>query len=161
MQTFNITTKVQSYKENELPEEYKRLVDEAKRQTSHSYSPYSHFCVGAAVELSDGTILGGSNQENAAYPSGTCAERTTLFYAHSAYPDKAITAIAIACYTEGHFTHEPGSPCGACRQVMVEFEDEKKTPMKVILYGEKETYVFDRASDLLPLVFVQDSLFNA
>lgn len=158
MNEFTIRTHVKSYQENELPEEYRSLVEAAKQNIFHSYSPYSEFKVSAAVRLEDGTVLQGTNQENCAYPSGLCAERTTLFYAHSQHPDKAVTAIAIACYTHGAFTPNPGSPCGACRQVMVEFEHIAKRPMAVILYGSEETYVFDSAADLLPLVFVPESL---
>lgn len=152
------TIAAKSYQYNELPEDYRSLVDEAKRQTKNSYSPYSHFAVGAAARLTDGTIVCGSNQENAAYPSGLCAERTTLFYAHSQYPGKPVKMLAIACFTEGHFTADPGAPCGACRQVMLEFEHADKQPMTVLLYGERETLVFEKASDLLPLCFVQESL---
>lgn len=158
MKDLVITTKALAYENSELPEEYKALVEAAKRQTENSYSPYSHFAVGAAARLMDGTMVCGSNQENAAYPSGLCAERTTLFYAHSQYPGRPVEALAIACYTDGHFTSEPGSPCGACRQVMTEFEHVDKQPMKVILYGEKETFVFASAKDLLPLTFVSESL---
>lgn len=160
MKDLVITTRAIAYSYDELPDEYRTLVDEAKRQTKNSYAPYSHFQVGAAVRLQDGTIVGGSNQENAAYPSGLCAERTTLFHTHSQYPGNPATAIAIACYTEGAFTPEPGSPCGSCRQVMVEFEHVDKQNMKVILYGEKETFVFNSAADLMPLLFVPESLHN-
>lgn len=158
MTEFDIITKVRSYKEGELPEEDCILVEEAKNNISHSYSPYSHFAVSVAIRLEDGTVMKGTNQENCAYPSGLCAERTTLFYAHSQHPDKAVVALAIACFTNGQYTPFPGAPCGACRQVMVEFEHIAKQPMKVILYGTEETYVFDSAADLLPLKFVPESL---
>lgn len=158
MNQLTITTQAKVYTESELPADIRALVDEAKRQTANSYSPYSHFAVGAAARLEDGTVVKGSNQENAAYPSGLCAERTTLFYANSQYPDQAVRALAIACYTSGQFTPEPGSPCGACRQVMIEFEHRLGKPMQVILYGANRTFVFDSASDLMPLCFYAESL---
>lgn len=158
MKQFTIETRVNAFSEGELPEEYQALVDEAKDNIFHSYSPYSEFKVSVAVRLEDGTVIKGTNQENCAYPSGLCAERTTLFYAHSQHPDKAVVALAIACYTNGAFTPFPGAPCGACRQVMVEFEHIARQPMKVILYGTEETYVFSSAADLLPLKFVPESL---
>lgn len=158
MRELTIQAKATAYRENELPADIRELVDAAKANITHSYSPYSHFAVSAAIRLSDGTIMQGTNQENCAYPSGLCAERTTLFYAHSLHPDKAVTAIAICCYTNGQFTAAPGSPCGACRQVMTEFEHIAHTPMQVILYGTDETYVFPSAASLLPLVFVPESL---
>ena len=114
--TFNY--KVCTYEE--LAEQERQLIEAAKKATQQSYAPYSHFHVGTAALLDDDTIVTGTNQENAAYPSGLCAERTTLFYASSAYPDKAVVALAIAAYTKGEFTSTPISPCGACRQVMLE-----------------------------------------
>ncbi|MCQ2335485.1 MAG: cytidine deaminase [Paludibacteraceae bacterium] len=158
MKEITLSTKATLYQENELPAEYQQLVQEAKHQTNHSYSPYSHFQVGAAALLEDGTIVKGSNQENAAYPSGLCAERTTLFYANSTYPHLAVKAIAIACYTDGAFTPQPGSPCGACRQVMIEFEHLHKQKMAVILYGAEHSVVFESAADLLPMCFFAESL---
>ncbi|MBR7153865.1 MAG: cytidine deaminase, partial [Paludibacteraceae bacterium] len=123
-----------------------------------SYCPYSHFHVGAAAKLANGIVMRGSNQENAAYPSGLCAERTALFAAGAQYPEQPVTKLAIACFTGGHFTKEPGSPCGACRQVMLETEHRYGGKMEVLLYGEEETYVFESAADLLPLIFVSENL---
>ncbi|MBQ9339299.1 MAG: cytidine deaminase [Paludibacteraceae bacterium] len=158
MRDLTITTTAKLYRNDELPAEYVSLVEEAKRQTSHSYSPYSHFAVGAAALLVDGTVIGGSNQENAAYPSGLCAERTTLFYANSMYPDKPVKALAIACFTGGHFTSQPGTPCGSCRQVMIESEHRAGQPMVIILYGTEQTCVFSSAQDLLPLSFFAEAM---
>ena len=143
---------------DELSKEQQAVVAKAKEQTEHSYCPYSGFHVGAAAELKNGVVVPGCNQENAAYPSGLCAERTALFAAGAQYPDQPVMRLAIACYTDGHFTAEPGAPCGACRQVMIETEDRYKQPMEVILYGDKETYIFRSAADLLPLIFVGDNL---
>lgn len=158
MKEYNLTTKMKSYQLDELTEEQRAVVEIAKEQTKNSYSPYSHFQVGAAAQLANGVIIRGSNQENAAYPSGLCAERTALFAAGAQYPDQPVTKLAIACYTGGHFTKEPGSPCGACRQVMLETEHRYEGKMEVLLYGENETYVFESAADLLPLIFVKENL---
>ena len=158
MKEFTIDTRIRSYAWDELSEADKQLLEVAKRKTQDSYSPYSHFCVGAAALLEDGTIIGGCNQENAAYPSGLCAERSALFAAGAQHPDQPVVELAIACYTDGHFTKEPGSPCGACRQVMIETEHRYGGKMKVLLYGAEETFVFDSAADLLPLIFVSENL---
>ena len=138
---------------DELSDGQRELITAAKQMTGKSYSPYSHFSVGAAVRLSNGGIICGSNQENAAYPSGLCAERTALFAANANYPDQAVVSLAIACFTGGHFTRQPGSPCGGCRQVMVETEHRYGQPMEILLYGEEYIYQFRSAADLLPLVF--------
>lgn len=158
MKELLINTSVQVYAYDELPAEYKELVDIARDMTRNAYNPYSHFAVGAAIRMANGQIVRGSNQENAAYPSGLCAERTAMFAASANYPGVAMKQLAVAAFTDGHFTGEPGSPCGACRQVMVEYEDKQKEPMVVLLYGEKYTYVFRSSLDLLPLYFVGESL---
>ena len=145
---------------DELPAHLRELVEVARTKTQDAYCPYSHYHVGAAALLADGQVLTGANQENAAYPSGLCAERTTLFAANANNPKTPVTALAIACYTKGHFTYEPASPCGACRQVMLETEHRFQQPMKVILYGEDMCYIFDSASDLLPVNFVAENLLG-
>lgn len=138
----------------ELCEQDRELIDAAKRATERSYAPYSHFQVGAAVRLVDETIVTGTNQENAAYPSGLCAERTALFYAGSTHPDKAVVALAIAAYAEGCFTQEPIAPCGACRQVMLEVEQRHNRPIRLLLYGAEITCIIeDGVGALLPLAF--------
>lgn len=138
----------------ELCEQDRRLVDAAKAATQGSYAPYSTFQVGAAALLSDGTVVSGSNQENAAYPSGLCAERTTLFYANAAHPDKAVIALAVAAYTDGKFTNVPIPPCGACRQVALEVEHRYNTPIRLLLYGTEGTYLIEGGiGELLPLTF--------
>ena len=115
-------------------------------------SPYSKFHVGAAALLEDGTIVTGSNQENAAYPSGLCAERVALFHAGHQYPDMPVVALAIAAATNGRQV-ESISPCGACRQVLLEAEQRYGKPMKVLLCGTKEVVVAESAELLLPLCF--------
>src|SRR5699024_9590066 len=108
--------------------------------TRRSYAPYSHFSVGAAALLANGVVVTGTNQENAAYPSGLCAERTTLFYANSQYPDQAVVTLAIAARTEKDFIDTPIPPCGACRQVILETEKRYKQPIRILLYGKKCIY---------------------
>lgn len=153
-----LKTTVQVMSWDELSTDEQELMEVAKTQTQKSYSPYSHFQVGAAVRLEDGRIIVGTNQENAAYPSGLCAERAALFAAGSMFPELPVRVLAIACYTNGHFTAEPGSPCGSCRQVMVETEHRYPGKMKVMLYGEKHIFVFQSAQDLMPLSFVSEDL---
>ena len=158
MKEYNLTTKMKSLQWDELTGEQRAVVEIAKEQIKRSYCPYSGFHVGAAAKLANGLIMRGANQENAAYPSGLCAERTALFSAGALYPDQAVESLAIACYTNGQFTRLPGSPCGACRQVMTETEHRYSGSMEVILYGEDEIYVFESAKDLLPLIFVSENL---
>lgn len=158
MKEIAIETKIRSYQWDELTEQQQQLIAIAKEQTERAYCPYSHYHVGAALLLEDGTIIRGCNQENAAYPSGLCAERSALFAAGASHPHVPVLKLAIACYTHGHFTAEPGSPCGACRQVMIETEHRYGQNMEIILYGEKESYVFESAKDLLPLCFVSEKL---
>ena len=158
MKELEITTKVLVCSQDELSAELRDLVEMAKNKTQDAYCPYSNFHVGAAALLADGQVITGANQENAAYPSGLCAERVTLFAANANHPNTPVVALALACYTHGHFTREVASPCGACRQVMLETENRYGIPMKVILYCEEGCYVFDKASDLLPLCFAADSL---
>ena len=152
-----IPLKVYDYEE--LSEADCQLIDKAKEMTYHSYAPYSHFSVGAAALLANGEIVCGSNQENAAYPSGLCAERTTLFYANSQYPDVAVTTIAIAARNEsGNFVEQPVSPCGACRQVMLESQWRGGVPLRILLYGTEGIYELSKVEDLLPLCFTADDM---
>lgn len=158
MKQLTLQTNVTVCQLEELSPVLRELVETAKAKTQDAYCPYSHYHVGAATLLSDGQVITGSNQENAAYPSGLCAERTTLFAANANNPHTPVEALAIACYTNGHFTKDAASPCGACRQVMLETEHRFEKDMKVILYGEDNCYVFERAADLLPLNFVAENL---
>jgi len=140
--------------EEELNEVEQKLLAAAKEATFRSYAPYSKFHVGAAALLDNGEIITGNNQENCAYPSGLCAERTTLFYANSRYPDVPVRILCIAARgTSGEFTKEPISPCGACRQVMLETEHRFGSPIQVMLYGTDGTYFIDSARELLPVSF--------
>lgn len=149
---------IRKYIYEELSDSDKQLVEAAKEATKRSYAPYSHFNVGAAVTLEDGTIITGANQENAAYPSGLCAERTALFHAGSQYPDKAVTTLAIAASNSEGFTELPVTPCGACRQVLLETEMRYKRPIRVLMYGKAFIYEIFGTKDLLPLSFTDKSM---
>lgn len=137
-----------------------RLIEAAKTATQTSYAPYSHFCVGAAVLLENGEIVCGSNQENAAYPAGTCAERTAIHYANAQFPGVRPVVIAVAArkVEENHFLKQPISPCGVCRQVMIETQARFGAPFRVLLYGEEAIFDLDSASVLLPFQFDSASL---
>ena len=154
MRTLTIETPIQVYTYHELSAEERKLTESALEATHRSYAPYSNFHVGAAVLLENDVIVTGTNQENVAYPSGLCAERTALFYANSQYPDVAIKALAIVgCSQYEGMNHTPISPCGACRQVMIETEKRFGKPIKLLLCGAEEVYVCESASSLLPLSF--------
>ena len=154
MKQYDIMTTVRVYDMDELSSEDQQLVYAAKNATKSSYAPYSHFCVGAAVRLADGLVVTGSNQENAAFPSGLCAERTALFAANSQHPDTPVVALAVAAFTQGHFLSEPIPPCGACRQVIMEVEDRYQQPIRILLYGTSGIHVVETVKALLPLYFV-------
>lgn len=153
MKCFYLTTKINVYTQDEASDEIKNLIKIAKTSTEKAYAPYSKYQVGAAVLLESGHIVTGNNQENAAYPSGICAERTAIFYANAQYPNDPIAAIAIAAYNMGKFTEDICSPCGACRQVIAEVETRFGKPVKIIMYGEKEIYEVDSVKSLLPLLW--------
>ncbi len=143
---------------NELSDDEQQLVRKAMLATDNSYSPYSHFRVGAAIMLQDGTQIIGANQENAAFPVTLCAERTAIFAAQAQHPDQAITHLAVAARNEHGFTVDPVSPCGSCRQVILEVEQRYDIPMRIYLYGTKGIYVVDGIRHLLPLCFVEGSM---
>lgn len=153
MKELTITSIIKVYEFDELNQSDQALMTNAIEATNRSYAPYSKFSVGAAALLADGTIVTGTNQENAAYPSGLCAERTTLFYANSQYPDQPVLTLAIAARTEKDFIDLPIPPCGACRQVILETEKRYKQPIRILLYGKKEIYEVKSICDLLPLSF--------
>ncbi|SHG09346.1 cytidine deaminase [Dysgonomonas macrotermitis] len=158
MESLEISAKLRVYSIVEYTNDKKILIEKAKNATNSAYAPYSGYNVGAAVLLADGTIVTGSNQENAAYPSGLCAERTALFYANAQYPDIPVKAIAIAASTKGAFTQDVCTPCGSCRQVLVEVENRFEQPVEIIMYGEKHIYEADSIRSLLPLCFGKDNL---
>ena len=138
---------------SEMPADEAALLARAEEMTASSYAPYSNFHVGAAVLMSNGEVFGGSNQENAAFPSGLCAERTAIYYASAQRPDEAVVAVAIAAEYKGEPTEEVPSPCGACRQAMAQYETKSGKPIKVILGCRDRVLVFSSVADLLPLSF--------
>ena len=137
----------------DLPDYRAPLVRRAMEAARDAYAPYSSYHVGAAVMLDNGEVYTGNNQENAAYPSGLCAERVAVFYAGSQHPEVAVKSIAIAAMKNGIFQEEPVTPCGGCRQVLYEKEILGAGDMEVILYGSAKIQVLRSARDLLPLPF--------
>lgn len=154
MKEINITTRIQSVGYEELTEQDRWLVDAAREATKGSYAPFSNFHVGAALQLANGEIVCGANQENAAFSSGTCAERSTCFYAASRFPGVSFSTLAIAAETGGKFQAKPISPCGACRQALLEYETQFGD-FRLLLYGEDEIYVVENVKSLLPLCFTE------
>nr|WAY00075.1 cytidine deaminase [uncultured bacterium] len=141
---------------DEMEPQDRELVAAALRARTGSYSPYSRFRVGAALRLVDGTVVLGANQENVAYPSGLCAERTAMFAAGANHPGVAFDTLAIVGANGDEVCEMPAAPCGACRQVMAEYQRLHGRPLKVILIGTHAIYKFAKVEDLLPLIF--DSL---
>lgn len=159
MKEMILQTRINVCSYDELSGADKAVVDAARAATANSYAVYSNFSVGAAVRLGNGTVVSGSNQENAAYPSGLCAERTTLFWANSQYPKEPVEVLAIAARSAQGELEFPITPCGACRQVMLETEKRFGNKMKIILYGIRQCYVIDDGvRALMPLSFDSDSL---
>lgn len=158
MREYKIESTIQVLDPEELTEQDRQLVEAAKQATNGSFAPYSKFLVGAAARLQDGTIVTGANQENAAYPSGLCAERTALFAANAQHPDQPVVSLAIAARKGRHYLSQPISPCGACRQVISGVEDRYGIPIRILLYGTLGTYVSQGISPLLPLRFVDDDM---
>ncbi len=145
--------------ENELNEQEKALMQKAHQSCSLAYAPYSHFFVGAAILLENGITVCGNNQENAAFPSGLCAERVAIFSAGASYPNVKIKTIAITCKSKFFLVNQPLSPCGACRQAMSEYEMRYKSNIRIILQGETgKIRIMNSISDLLPFMFVAAEL---
>jgi cytidine deaminase len=155
----NINIKVKVHESvTDLDEQFSNLCLKAEEAVKNAYAPYSQFYVGAAILLENGEIIAGTNQENAAYPSGTCAERTAIFYASSKFPGVKIKAIAIAAKTKSTVFKitKPVTPCGACRQVIAEYEQKQNSPITILMKGQDITvYQCQSISDLLPLMFNQ------
>jgi len=142
----------------ELVTEDQELIAAAKEAANHAYAPYSKFMVGAAVRLESGIIVHGSNVENAAFPSGICAERTAISGSVSNYPDDKPVAIAIAAMTNNELTAECISPCGNCRQVLAEEEMRTGKRIRIILSGREKIRIIESVSLLLPLQFCRNNL---
>lgn len=160
MKNLEIKTLIRVCVPEELPATDQLLIEKAKAATSRAYAPYSKYHVGAALLLENGEIVEGSNQENAAYPSGLCAERTAIFYASASHPGTAVKKIAIAAWMdpgegrdpEEGFQEDPVSPCGGCRQALLEYE-HLYGDIEVMLYGRGKTYILPSIKSLLPLAF--------
>ncbi|PMC24704.1 cytidine deaminase [Hoylesella buccalis] len=158
MEQIDINISIQSYQLDELSPQDQELVQAAIKATNNAYANYSRFYVGAALRLENGKMVIGANQENAAFPSGLCAERTAVFAAQANYPDSPIETLAIAGRNEKGVLPNPITPCGACRQVILEIEDRYKKPIKILLYGTQKIYCVRSVKDLLPLSFVDDNM---
>ena len=143
---------------DELALEEQALVQMAIEATNGSYAPYSNFNVGAAVLLQDNSCVVGANQENAAFPSGLCAERVAIFAAQAKYPDQAVKLLAIAAKNKKGFVATPVSPCGACRQAILEVEERYHQPIRILLYGTDGVYVINSVRDLMPLCFLDSDM---
>ena len=141
---------------DELSPKDRELAQAALDAVRGAYSPYSHFRVGAAVRLSTGEIATGANQENIAYPSGLCAERTAMFHAGATRPDAVMEALAVTAEQNGTLCALPATPCGACRQVMAEYQTKAGKPMEILLVGAGKIWKFSKVDDILPFIF--DSL---
>ena len=158
MKEYEIRINVREYEGmQELAANDCALLQKANDTTQTSYAPYSNFNVGAAILLENGEIIKGSNQENAAYPSGLCAERTAMFYANARYPGIPIVAIAVTSSINGMLNATPAYPCGGCRQALLENEQRFGKPIRVIMGSAKRIQVVDSIKDLLPLSFDLDS----
>ena len=143
----------------DLDSESKYLVHKAKEATKDSYAPYSKFCVGAALILEDGTVVLGANQENAAYPLCMCAERVALYATSSQFPDKKIKKLAVVAHKKNHKELVVAAPCGACRQVILEYEQRQKKFIEIIMLGPGEKWMkCESAASLLPFCFGKDNL---
>jgi len=141
-------------KESELEEGWLDLLKAAESACDQAYAPYSNFTVGAALRLEDGSLIIGTNQENGAYPLGLCAERVAFFAAGSQHPDQKITRVAVAAKPSSSLDFSPVTPCGGCRQVMLEYEQKQDQPIPIIFRGKGgQVFKIDSIEDLLPLPF--------
>ncbi|MBT8244056.1 MAG: cytidine deaminase [Winogradskyella sp.] len=137
-----------------LPEDIQKLMQLAVEARNTAYSPYSKFNVGASILLDNGEVVSGSNQENASYPSGLCAERTAIFYAGAKYPKAKMLKMALTASSQNQVTNKPIPPCGACRQSIAEYEIKQKQPIEIYFMGAKGKVVKSKSlANLLPLVF--------
>lgn len=158
--TIQLNISLQAYNGiEELPATERHLLEQARQAAENAYAPYSHFYVGAALLTAEGVIIKGNNQENAAYPSGLCAERTALFAAGANNPDLQVKMLAVTARREGEEQYTAANPCGACRQVMAEYEDKQKSPIRIIMEGQNgEIWVAEGIDILLPFRFSKENL---
>lgn len=156
MEKLEIKSTIMVTQMDELTETERSLIKLAIEGTNRSYAPYSNFHVGAAILLKNGKTFIGCNQENAAFPAGICAERSAIFAAGAHYPDQPILMLAITARgKDGELIDEPASPCGTCRQVIIETETRFQQPVRILLYGRKHVYVMDGIKELMPLSFTE------
>jgi cytidine deaminase len=160
MRRIDINVEVTEYDSlSELPPHEQQLLEQAHAAAKQAYAPYSNFHVGAALLLENGVTISGNNQENMAYPSGLCAERVAVFAASAQYPGVPVTTIAVVCTSTEFTVDKPGSPCGACRQVLAEYEMRAGKEMRLLMMGEKgKIQAVGGIRHLLPLVFRVDEL---
>ena len=158
MKTINLNIAIKHCQLDELYVADRELIEQAMKATDNAYAEYSHFYVGAALRLANGRIVIGANQENAAFPSGLCAERTAVFSAQANFPDQSIEALALVARNDNGLIDNPVTPCGACRQVLLGVEERYGLPMRILMYGKSGVYSVGSAKDLLPLSFVDSSM---
>ena len=158
MKTINLNIAINHCQLDELTVADRELIERAMKATDNAYAEYSHFYVGAALRLANGRIVIGANQENAAFPSGLCAERTAVFSAQANFPDQSIDALARVARNDNELIDNPVTPCGACRQVLLGVEERYGLPMRILMYGKSGVYSVGSAKDLLPLSFVDSSM---
>ena len=155
----NITISYLRAKFNDLTVIEKELIQRSKDALKDAYAPYSGFLVGSSVLLSDGKIISANNQENVAFPSGLCAERVVLFNAGANYPNLEIDIIAVSAKSNLYEITDIISPCGACRQVMAEYQEKQNKKIKILLHlNNDEVLIFSSVDDLLPLLFTNPNL---
>jgi cytidine deaminase len=162
MKIKSIQAEIEVYaSKSELLPEDRQLLERAEEARENAYAPYSNFKVGAAVLLENGEVVIGNNQENAAYPSGLCAERVAVYAAAAIHPNTRILKIAITAEAPTYTIMQPVAPCGACRQSLLEYELKQQSDIVMLLYGEKgEVYRVNGLKQLLPLYFGQESLLG-
>ena len=160
MRKINIEINLEVFESiSELPDSIQELMNKAHQARENAYAPYSHFKVGAAIRLGSEQIITGNNQENAAYPSGMCAERVAIFYAGASYPDEIIKTMALTARSLNNKTTDAVPPCGGCRQVLAEYEVKQEAPIEIYFMGETGKIVKSNSvKDLLPLIFDKNYL---
>ena len=157
--TVQLTIEIELCKEDELSPIDLQLIQKARAASANAYAPYSNFWVGAAILLQNGDIIQGNNQENAAYPSGICAERSAIYWIGANYPKEEIKTIAVTARQANAVDFLPVTPCGACRQAILEYEEKQENPIKMLLEGnDGYIRIIKSAGDLLPLKFTEGSL---
>ena len=154
------TIEIKSFRVEELNDTEKRLLEQAQKASAIAFAPYSGFLVGCAVLLENGEIVAGNNQENASFPAGLCAERVTLAYANATYPDVPVQAVCIVAQQHGAFTAVPLSPCGICRQTLLECENRFGKPIQLYMAGKNTVLRVDSVKDTLPFHFDNQYLLH-